>query len=396
MHPNADVPEPAVRKEVFDYLRNVQKETEIRARLSGINIWVLYGGIGFMCWTLLDPNSPSIAPKTWRWAMFCAELLVCIGLLITTSRVSGRDNDLRFRPAWMASKTSLSPHWCMRYLWLASPFTISGSIWGFGPVSIVIPVMMSLLIFGEMFVSKDSDDVDFLLTETKKGRWFAIFISVGFIVATIFENSDIFMNSSISLSKSEIKSVATLVTIYYLVLLLIKRGVTDNADAWTYQLERKLLLGLSSVQEALSVIESHSLGQRLMIVLGEKRSDITIAIDEIKNGLSRVTLKIPEIEKISPEYVHERDAQFSQLSKPIFESLSKYDAAVDKIDHFAKRLAEKNKSTKDKRIDKLVEDLSRDVGNYKLESIGFKHEMLKYERKVFGNARDASARGRIA
>lgn len=46
--------EPVSRTEVVEYLRNLQKAEEIAAKKSGINIWVIWGGLGMILWQFAD------------------------------------------------------------------------------------------------------------------------------------------------------------------------------------------------------------------------------------------------------------------------------------------------------------------------------------------------------
>lgn len=174
---------------------------------------------------------------------------------------------------------------------------------------------------------------------------------------------------------------------YYLIALLIQRGLVDNSDAWTYELEKKLLLGLCSNSDALTSIESHSLGARLMTVVEKKRFDVTTSIEEVKNLLMGAASKIADIQNISIEYVHERKAQYLKLSGPLEQAIGKYERSVGKIDDFSTKLIDRNKKMKDKRVDKLIDDLAKEISQFKTELKHFRRELARFEDTLFGSQR---------
>jgi hypothetical protein len=372
----------ASRKEIFDYLRNVQKETEIKARLSGINIWVLYGALSFVCWTLLEPSAPGLSRLVWNWALYICQILVCFSLLLMNSNVRTNDDDFRFQPGRLASMSPLSHQWCMKFLWIAAPFIAFGILRGFSLSSILIPLLMFGFIILELFIRTDSDDLTIMFNRTRKIRFLVILVDMILLGSTLWDGADLWSNSLNVLNRAEIKVAASLVAIYYLISLLIERGLADKSDAWTYELEKKLLLGLCSPTEALTTIENHSLGARLMTVVERKRLDLTASADEVKKLLQGAIPKVEEIAQISSDYVFERTAQFTALSTPIRQAITHNEASLSKFDAFKSKLAAKNKKIKNLQIDKLIDDLTKEISHFQIQLTGSKRLLTQYEETI--------------
>jgi hypothetical protein len=373
--------EDTTRKEIYDYLRNVQKATEIKARLSGINIWVLYGGIALIGWALLDPKSPDVSFQIWQLVLFFCQIIVCLLNIQAVSNKSPKERDLRLLPNWMASRTNLSPHWCARYIWYAIPFLISGVITGFKLHSIVIPALMFLSIISELFIQTENDDLSFLSIRPEKIKSFIMCFFLVVLGSIVWSNLQLLNDPKNFPNRDEVKVIASLVSIYYLIFLLIRRGLTDITDAWTYDLEKRMLLGICSTADALTEIENHSLGARLLNVVDSKRQAATSAIEKVRDHFVNLTRNLPALETISPNYIHERKAQFSKMADPVNEAILEFTETIIGVENFSKKLENKNKGIKDKRIEKLADDLKRDIVQFRAELRTHQDQLAAFEKK---------------
>lgn len=369
-----DNAEPTSRKEIFDYLRNVQKQTEVKARLSGINTWVLYGAIGFIVWTLLDPSKFKISEYVFNFSVFICELIVIFIYLLKAWNVGPRENDLRYRPAWMASQTNLSKHWTAKFILYAIPFIISGISWGFQPSSIIIPLIMVGLIVSELFEKTDYEDAKFLTPATKE-RWMASATFTILIGLIVYDNFKLFAPLKSLVGVVDLKIMMLIIVLYFLLLLLNNRGIADNSDAWSYSLEKKLLLGLCTSSEAILIIESHELGARVLKVIESKRIGLVNKAELATQTVAEMSIKILDINSISRQYVHERAAQFSKFADPVERNLQEFEKALEQFKKFGHALKGKNKFLNDNRISQLIEGIEKDINEF--------HGQLKNNTRIF-------------
>lgn len=373
--------EPISRKEIFDYLRNVQKETEVKARLSGINVWVLYGAIGFLLWKLLSINSYPL--YLLHWITFCCEVLSVGAVILIILSVGSDESDIRFRPAGVNSRNNLSKYWCMRFAWFGAPFIFSAIAMGVTVSAAVMIVITFVLIFIELFVKIDNEDVNMLTHRTLKERLIGVIVYTAIMAFTILENFRSLSGTARSLVTSDLKVIILSVSIYFLIILLIKRGLTDNSDAWSYDLEKKLLLGLCSNSEALWVIESQQLGSRLVKVVEKKRADVSSSLEQLSSLLEGANHKINEIAKISIEYAHERKAQYDEVSGPFKEAIDKSEQSIKRLSDFAKKLVAKNEKIKDEQIESLGRELTKDISSFQAKLDGFRRMVRHFEVVIF-------------
>ncbi|OIJ43468.1 hypothetical protein [Massilia timonae] len=382
MDKSGDLAEPISRKEIFDYLRNVQKETEIRARLSGINIWVIFGAMGVIVWALLDPTKSILSEKVFLWAtVICQIFIVTINLGVAV-RVQGSRSDLRFLPAWMASRTDLALFWATLYAIFSAPFIVCGVLWGFTVGTAVFSLVMSLLILSELFGKADHEDANRLFGKSKSSKIFAVGFFFVILFSIVYDNVLLWTDPDNWLSRLEVKTVFLIVALYFLLLLLNQRKLADNLDAWTYELEKKIILGLCTNEEALRAIENQQLGARLISVIEKKKSSLVSKGVQLEKELESMRLAISNIEKISREYMHERRAQHAAATKAVENSLSELEGEFKNLESFSKKLRNRNIVLKEASIDQLLIEVQTDLESYKSLRLKVKDELVRDKRRL--------------
>lgn len=372
-----------VRKEIFEYLRNVQKETEIRARLSGINIWILYGAMGFIVWSLLDQSAKPPSDTVVHLAVFACQLAFMYLFLLALSSTRDDETEVRFRPAWMASQTNLSKLWCAKFGWLAIPYVVSAWLYGLTLSTASVSVMMVLSIVFELYGNTASEAAS-MLSPSKEERIYPAVLYGIIGVAVLYENRETIW-LLYELNRSDVKTLILLIVLYFLFGLLITRSIANVADAWTYALEKKLLLGLCTNAEALATIESNSIGARLLKVIETRRRNVSSSEQAIGVAMSQVDQRMGEIEKISPDYRHERMAQYTAVAAPVGQEIGRFENAISALQQFNDNLAARNKQLQDKRIEGLIEDLATEIQGHKSQVSKLRRVMVEYERRLLGS-----------
>ena len=371
--------EEITRKEIFEYLRNVQKATEVRSRLSGINIWVLLGAISFIAWSLLDENNPAFSESCVLFSLAICQILVLALMLVSVFQISSRSSDIRFLPEWVTGKSSLSKFWCAQFFWYATPFFVLGIYHRFSFMTVVIPILMLLAAYKELF--SEEDDLRMSLRGPKKEWFLEVLFFLILLVLVIWESRK-FTDIYLELTRGEFRQCVLAVVLYFLVILLISRALQNNLDLWTYQLERKLILGTCQNHEALKIIESHSIGARVQEVIDNRRQEILKLESSISELIKQAEEKFRDIEKISDQYIHERREQLGELTKPIKAELDALNKAVKEFDAFRIKLSSRARLVRDPQIEKLSENINNEITAWNKKAGIFNDEILNFSKRL--------------
>jgi hypothetical protein len=278
----------------------------------------------------------------------------------------------------MASRTNLSKHWCAQFLWSGAPYIIAALSNGVTFSTSIVVVLVVLSICNELF-SRGGADAAAMLQSSRTERFISFSLPVIIVISLFMERKQT-LESFSTIGRAEAKSIILIVTFFILIFLLIRRGIANNADSWTYALEKRLLIGLCSNQGAIEEIESHSLGSRLLRVIEVRRNSLLDAERNIQIILRKTKDGVSKIEKISQDYTHERKAQFQHLSTPLKNELIRFEKSIKAFREFNEKLAYRNKQLKDARIEKLTIELSTEIARFRTQGASFRNDLESWER----------------
>lgn len=333
--------EKVTKKEIIDYLRNLQKATEVRARLSGINIWVLWGAFGLVVWTAMGNFVSNDIRDTAGIAVHLCEISVVLYYVFFLGSSNEDSAEVRFTPSSVASDSNLQKVWMLYFLWLGLPFLLDGIFYRltFSNVFFVGVGTVGLCFQLSHWIMRkpDGESPNTLPPSPIVKKLLGIFLFVTSITLVVQAGADV-GKSFPFLNLERARFVLLIAVGYWLIYLLLERTLQGNGDKWTYTLEKKLLLGSISAEDALASIEHRSFGARLSTVIERHQRNLSFLEQTVETSLEEMNAKVEIIRVISTDYAHERTKRLSEAAAPVHEAIKKIEAASRDFEQYSNKL----------------------------------------------------------
>lgn len=266
--------EKTTKKEIIDYLRNLQKATEVRARLSGINIWVLWGAFGLVVWTAMGKFGSIDIRNAAGIVVHLCEISVILYHVFFMGDSNEDSTEIRFTPSSVASDSNLPKVWLLFVLWIGLPFLLDGIFYRltfFNGFLICVVIVGLCIQLSHWIMRKPVGESPHTLPPSPIVKKFlGIFLIVIYIILVAQAGTDV-AKFFPSLNLEGARFVLLITVGYWLIYLLLARTLQGNGDKWTYTLEKRLLLGSISTEDALASIEHRAFGSRLSTVIERYR-----------------------------------------------------------------------------------------------------------------------------
>lgn len=330
------------RKEVFEYLRNAQKAAEIDAKVDGVNIWVLMGGLALIIWQLVARvESDILKDVEFSSSVFLLSLTVYLLATFFLSR-NKWSTETRYS-AIDYGATELPYVELAQSILIMAPVTLSLFATGLGFANVLYG-LLGVGLFGTsifhicrgMIPTSEKEKI-VLSTKFATGPTTGGVLGLCFLGALSFAAYEQFrlLTSKASLgTASAIEAILLLGGVYILAFLALRQRAKANRIAWTYDLERELLLEVVSPEVALQRIEHRALGPRFEDVMNAFVNDLDSRFDEIGAEWASAKEDLAAIIDIPVSYRTERSSRTQDVAKPILEKLENIiDDATKLADH---------------------------------------------------------------
>lgn len=333
------------KKEVLEYLRNMQKAAEIEAKLYGINIWVLLGAISLITWQLLQFLDVQVV--SWREMVVRTILVSNAGYLLVgiCKPTGGLRDDLRYqglRPGELFSPLLSIIQGCVYFVpGAVSIYVIGNSLAGW--VLTILGIFVLGMAFNGIFqqVRRDS---------ASNGRFPTPYFRIsrrGNVVGELVFGIVLLLSVStqvtelwhlVSASSEQIKFCALIAALYLLCVIALQRTVSNYALDWTYELETDVVLGIQTPEAALRRIESKSLGPRFEEVMQQFFADLEGMLGQLEKELDLAGDRLAGIEEIPKKFPAERTARIDGALEHSAVLLRKLRSELDELESYMVRL----------------------------------------------------------
>jgi hypothetical protein len=334
----------ADKKEVLDYLRNMQKAQEIDAKVNGINLWVLLGALALVVWQLVATLN---APVWFQHSLILRVLVLteAIYMLTVFARKSQAiTEDIRYQSDYDESSFER----LFEALLLVMPtglfLALVARSWS----------VIFLLVFGAVFTTmtvvsitsglrKGSGEKrkfpkpSFGLSKITSTR-----IQCGVVLVLIAVTLDQAWQLYRELNSASVESmrVLTLLAAAFLLLLIaVRRRLRTDAIFWTYQMETDLVLDVISAEVALSRIENRALGPRVKDVMDEFIEDIEKRFSELSLMTAKCRENLATVHEIPMQYQAERSSRIAGAAASPREHIDKLLLDIAEFGEYLKELA---------------------------------------------------------
>lgn len=359
------------KKEVLDYLRNLQKSAEIEAKVNGINIWVLLGAISIVSWQFLN--------------LFDAQLFeqkeVCVRIVLIAEALylfswsclptKGVRNDLRY--SRINDEDIESPVlWLVEGCLILTPvvliFIISGfefSVLLIGFFGVMITIVGIKAIFARVRNSQESNrnfpEPTFGITVKFDSISDLVFCGI-FLFVAIAQMDAVIQATPIEMA--HVRAFLLLAAFYLLCMVAIRRRRNSHGIQWTYELETDVLVGSVSPEMAIRRIENRSLGPKFEDVINKFFDEFSKKLGSFGPVFEKFEDDVKKIFEIPIQFSAERESRMAVAKKDcerILEELKNY------LEDFSKYLEKLNKKNSDPRVSAVLQSMYAKRNSYQLE-----------------------------
>lgn len=304
------------RKEIFDYLRNEQKQEEKRSKVSGLTSWALVAAVCLLIWEITKLDRLAVSAQTLDLTI---RVLAIAWLLYISANITIKDrNDKSLRFQNLGDFSFKAPVLVLgSIIWFFVPcVAYSVRFTSFAPINAIpAALLLGLLKIG---LDRIFDGTGRFPAPRFNSQGFSdsLYTVIGFSIFLLLQvQQDIksIANGFGVLSMNEIRSVLLLVAIYWVIYLLLEKQVTTLTADWAHRIERYLLIGTIDAKEAIRQIEQRVLGTRLSIVLDEFWDELRSEQRQCESDVKDLQDALAKIQTIPEEFSSERA---SRLSKP--------------------------------------------------------------------------------
>jgi len=327
------------RKEVIEYLRNLQKQVEVQATSSGINLWVLWGALGLIVWTALDSQGMQGLASQLRPILLIFEASIYLFILVLAKKVTS-DGELRFaRGAFVSQRPQLG---MLRALIIGAPSVLEFALYERTLGSFLLASYAAILFLDEFVQWIGTGENSDQPKNVAVVGWLSYVVLAVFWAGCASIAYQCYLHLPaffISASLDNVKALLLLLASYWLMLLILARAIAGASDEWTYDLETRLILGTISVTAALAKIEHRSFGAPLAPAIEAQLSELDRLEAIVHASVELLKTAISDIEKISPQYEIERSGRLDQHLAPVTAAISGLESASNELETIVARLA---------------------------------------------------------
>ncbi len=368
-----------LRKEVFDYLRQLQKRGEQSTKVSGMNNWVLIAAMCYLAAWLLDHSIALTSNNTILVGLAVGLCIFFLRLIISPRRMQFSTGDARLLQFVDEDTSLIGLNICIVGLTPTLPTFASYLLFGWS-YPVILGAIMSVAfavayIIGPIF--KKLITKRYFRSIAKENSW-TNFLGPLLTLAGLVLHTKLLFFLARDLPREQLIFTAHVTALWWVSWQLL-HTVNSTAKINEYaHLEEMLMFGVATPTEILRELELKTFGPSLEKELKCLEDDIVLAHKKYVTALHTFNKAIVEIKEIPTEYKHEKEIRIKDAFVPYDKTIHEFmDSIEAKADYIASFLI--NKSSIDPTVRELLIRESRLLKDripiLKSESRTLKHEM---------------------
>lgn len=348
-----------LRKELFDYLRNLQRIEESRSKVNGTSGWILLVAIGYFGnWFANHLGEPGFQSLI-NVGLAVALLMFFLMLIVPSS--SGHIELNKSRLIRISADLSTLAFNLLRLLLFFSPVVASYVLLGmtfpvaFGAFAAIAAVVFTVVVpIIKLFWKKPL--IRFLDRGGEAGN------AVGTLIALVcfFLHAKSLGVILMSMPSEGIIFVAHVAAFWLVAIIFVKIIASSATTTRHIKLEESLVFGLATPEEILRKLEAESLGSSLEEELESRERLIEVNQQKYDYELSNLKSIIHEVSNIPIAYENERQSRIDRGYEPVMKAFRDLIGAFDEKIEFINSILRAGKISLHKNVLQILEkDISR-------------------------------------
>lgn len=324
----------ALRKEVFDYLRQLQKREEQAAKISGISSWVLVGAMWYLTAWFLD-HAQSFSQQALLLGISIGLAFFFVKVVLSPRRPSFPATDARLMQYMSEDSSALGLETC--HIGLAIVLPAIASFWLFGwtfPVvfgAIFIFIYVVTYMLGPLvkpYIKKP------LFRSVSKPSKIGDAVMMTLTLIALVIHLKYLFDSASSMTKDQLVCSAYVGAMWWATLELV-RTMGSKATVKNYErLEEALMFGIATPNDILKRLELQAFGPSLEKELNALEETIKTASDERASALEAFDKAFEETKVVPIQYTHEIKSRLNIAFKPLTKATDNLLGAIEeKVDY---------------------------------------------------------------
>lgn len=376
----------ALRKEVFDYLRQLQKREEQTAKISGLSSWVLVGAMWYLAAWFLD-HSDAYSQQALMTGISVGLGFLFVKMLISPSRRSFSATDARLMQFVSEDSSAIGLAFFGFSISLVLPAL--ASFWLFGwTIPVVFAALIALVFAGAFLVGpliKPFLTKPLFRTVDQASKTTSAFMLTLALVALLIHFKHLFDTTS-SMAKAQLVFSAYVSAFWWATLELLRTEGSKASIKRYERLEEALMFNVATPHEILKRLELQAFGPSLEKELNVLEEAIQAA-NAVRNSAQVVFEKaFEETKTVPPVYRHEINNRLEIAYKPLNAATHKLiDAIGEKVDYINTLLvirAIQLTPMAKQLIEKETLQLRSRLNGLKEESLATTHQLLAFSASV--------------
>jgi len=377
---NETVEDGELRKEVFDYLRQLQQRAEQSAKLSGMSSWVLVAAMCYLAAWLLEHATTDGSQNNILIGLAAGLCVFYLRMLIAPSKPHIATLGTRLSQFTGDDTSMVGIHFCLIGLSPVIPVLASYVLFGWTlPViwaGFFGVVMTFAFILGPLV--KSVVKKSYFRSVYQTNTWANFFFSSLTILALSLHAIQIF-NYASAITSPNLVFAAHVTALWWIILQLTRTADTTATMERYAHLEEALMFGVVTPAEILKKLELQAFGPSLEKELKSLEEEIQIAHQKYVTELASFRQVIVEADEIPSQYLHEKAVRIQNAFQPFSIAQKTLATAIETKTHYIGSLLR----TKSPRLDTTVRELlARETRQLKARVATLKEEGRSLEHDV--------------
>lgn len=367
-------PDGETRKtELLEYIRNRQHLEEVDAARTGHTLWVVWGGILYVCIQLTQVFSPT---NHLEIIGLSADLII-LSVFVRYTLFSPAAYSLREKPRFLTPIT----HGPGDAPYLISMFSIllmlpAALAWVYGTSIVGATLLATLWLFATIMVAvenwvhrRSDDELPIPLLKADRASTSFRLSSTLYLGLGLLAIGDLVLRLYLlpwnQVKHESLEAAVYLAALYWLIFIALRLPIRLNSLGWLTRLEAELVLGGWTTEQIYANLKSRELGLDVSEVFENHTRKIRVATDTLISEILSAKDEIKTVEQIPADYTHERRERIKKANEALLEKFNAWDKVISAYVSYLKRLARLHPTRPDldafisKELDRMGSELAR-------------------------------------
>lgn len=323
------------RKEVFDYLRQLQKREEQSAKVSGMSGWVLVAAACYLTAWLLEHSTALASMSSVLMGMSFGLCYVFLRLLISPRRPQTFTTGTRINQFVSEDSSMVGLNVCIIGLSPIAPslasYLLLGWTFAVGYATFLSVAYVLIFVLGPL--TKPLVKKQYFRTVSSSNKWEGVLMPLLTIAAFILHTFQLYEVAS-PLPKEQIVFSGYIAALWWTIHQLTRTlNVAATIEGYA-QMEEALVFGLATPKEVLRRLELQTFGPSLEHDLRDLEVKIEDASTTYAGALKEFEQALGGANEVPADYMHERTERLRIAFTPVSEySVKLRDAIEEKAEY---------------------------------------------------------------